>query len=111
MTKIATESNSPLASAVKDLLLANTPEDGSLRETIEELREGGCMSGSITGLIYYTETTQFYDTHRGEIEALLVENSAVADYMAYALKDYKNGVVWKAFEIMADQIYMQGNAG
>ena len=44
-----------------------------LNTFIEDLRVGGCQSGMIGELIYYTDTMAFYDRHREEIDTLLSE--------------------------------------
>lgn len=49
----------------------NEPED---RETyLQDLTQHGAVSGMVGGLIYYHETTEFFDTHRDEIVAMLDE--------------------------------------
>lgn len=40
---------------------------------LEDLMQGGCQSGMVSGLIYYNDTVKFYKTHKAEIKALLVE--------------------------------------
>jgi len=37
----------------------------------EDLMEGGCQSGIIGELIYYTDTIKFYNKHQADIDALL----------------------------------------
>jgi hypothetical protein len=38
-----------------------------------ELLHHGCQSGLVGGLIYYSDTCQFYHDHKEEIDALLYE--------------------------------------
>jgi hypothetical protein len=40
---------------------------------LEDLMQGGCQSGIIGSLIYYTDTVKFYKKHKAEITALLKE--------------------------------------
>ena len=49
----------------------NNPEE---RETyLQDLTQHGAISGMVGGLIYYSETTQFFNEHRDEILAMLHE--------------------------------------
>ena len=40
---------------------------------IDDLSYGGCESGLVGELIYYTDTTDFYNNHREDISALLYD--------------------------------------
>jgi hypothetical protein len=40
---------------------------------LEDLMQGGCQSGMVSGLIYYNDTVKFYKAHNAEIKALLVD--------------------------------------
>lgn len=49
----------------------NEPEE---RETyLQDLTQHGAISGMVSGLIYYSETTRFFNEHRDEILAMLHE--------------------------------------
>lgn len=48
----------------------DTGAEGVLRD----LMHGGCASGMVGGLIYYTDTVKFYKRHRSEIESMLRES-------------------------------------
>lgn len=49
----------------------NNPEE---RETyLQDLTQNGAISGMVGGLVYYYETTQFFNEHRNEILAMLKE--------------------------------------
>ena len=41
------------------------------QEAIDELMAHGCQSGIVSGLIYYADTTKFFEDHKGEINKLL----------------------------------------
>ena len=41
------------------------------QEAIDELMTHGCQSGMVPGLIYYTDTTKFFEAHKAEISELL----------------------------------------
>jgi hypothetical protein len=47
--------------------------DNGWRGALKDLQYGGCSSGIVSGLIYYSDTVKFYRQNREEIVALLVE--------------------------------------
>lgn len=48
-----------------------TPDD--LLRSMEDLQQYGCQSGMINGLIYYDDTTKFFDKYKDEINDILSE--------------------------------------
>ena len=44
-----------------------------LQGRINDIQHGGCSSGTVSMLIYYTDTVKFFKTYRNEIEKLLKE--------------------------------------
>ncbi|MBU6231368.1 hypothetical protein KGP36_01765 [Patescibacteria group bacterium] len=48
------------------------PDDG-VQGVLKDLFHGGCESGIVSHLIYYTDTVKFFQTHRREISELLAE--------------------------------------
>jgi hypothetical protein len=50
-------------------------EDGWIG-AYKDLEHGGCQSGIVSHLIYYTDTVRFYKRHREEIDAMLKEMMA-----------------------------------
>ena len=47
--------------------------DYNIQGVLKDLMHGGCQSGIVGHLIYYTDTAKFYKRHRGDISALLAE--------------------------------------
>lgn len=47
--------------------------DNDITGPLKDLFYGGCQSGIVGSLIYYTDTLKFYRKHRTEIDALLAE--------------------------------------
>jgi hypothetical protein len=47
--------------------------DDGAQGAYDDLMQGGCQSGIVGHLIYYVDTLKFYQTHKAEINALLVE--------------------------------------
>ena len=44
------------------------------RDALDDLSHGGCQSGMVNHLIYYTDTAKFYKKYKKEIAELLVES-------------------------------------
>lgn len=59
----------PLEQEVYDWLV----EDDDPHGNYQDLQTGGCSSGVVGEMIYYTDTVAFYKRHRQEIDALLYE--------------------------------------
>jgi hypothetical protein len=51
---------------------ANDYESG-VEGVLKDLMYGGCQSGMVGHLVYYTDTLKFFATHRREISAMLTE--------------------------------------
>lgn len=47
--------------------------DGDMQSVIDDLMNGGCQSGIVADLIYYTDTVKFYNLYHNEIDAILKE--------------------------------------
>lgn len=93
--------------------IANNPQDSlrkevalealnhsyeNIRDFFVDLLTHGCASGMVSGLIYYSDTRDFYDTYYYEIEEL---RQQVEDDMGEPLQirgDLKNFLAWFAFE-------------
>jgi len=91
-------------------------EDGYTRENfLEDLQQGGCVSGMVSELTYYDDTVEFYERHKREIGELLTEildDSGIsaaqlfgdkwdkADPLANDALN-KNLLAWFAFETIA----------
>ena len=67
------EGESTLTKHVRLWINEQTEEGSSVESTLNNLLEHGCVSGMVCHLISYTDTTDFYNEHRGEISALLAE--------------------------------------
>lgn len=48
-----------------------TDYDNGWRGAYKDLAYGGCQSGLVNHLIYYTDTVRFYKRHQSEIDSLL----------------------------------------
>ncbi len=90
--------------------------EGEKNETflISDIAKHGC-AGGIGGLIYYNETTSFYNDHEDEIWAILTDAADAAGIknglMLYnickdpsSLTTLKNDLVWFAVEVAAQEL-------
>ncbi len=96
-----------LEQAVLSLIKHNT--GGYSPEDIETYVENDaiCSGGGVSGLIYYTETNQFYD----DFEDAILELAKEYEFYPNIVKDglcvatYKNNMAWFAFESLVEQVY------
>ena len=82
-------------------LIANAEEDGETGTFIHDIAIHGC-SGSVPGLTYYSETSDFYDQHRKEIWDMIEEAEiSLADIQPdhpTSHAQFANALVWWAVE-------------
>ena len=64
----------------------------------KDLAQGGCISGMVGSLIYYSDTAKFYDKHYDEIEGLREDYEEETGEPLQAKGDLKNWFAWFAFE-------------
>ncbi len=67
------QGKSPLIDYVLDYILTRWDDYDDKTAIFSEVLEHGCQSGIVTSLIYYDDTTKFYDNHKAEINALLYD--------------------------------------
>jgi hypothetical protein len=93
--------------------------DSGMSGFMSDLQQGGCQSGMIGELIYYSDTTKFYKKFQSEINELLSENLASSGLTItetfgdkwdnddpLALDTYnQNLLAWFAFEETAFQLF------
>lgn len=65
-----------LKEAYNEIIESNLNEPEERKTYLEDLTQHGAISGMVGGLIYYHETTQFFNEHRDEILAMLHELKA-----------------------------------
>lgn len=78
--KLSKNGKSPLEREVIDIIREHSTRysySGSRKKRYEafgsDLSQGGCSSGMIGELIYYSDTLSFYQRHQDEIDAMLME--------------------------------------
>lgn len=73
-----------LQKAVKELLLRNI-EEGKDEEFMNDLMESGCIGGMVSGLTFFSETQEFFNNNKEEINELL--SNMIADIGVHSPKD------------------------
>lgn len=63
----------PLIDYVLDYVLDLWDDYDNKTDIFMDVLEHGCQSGIVSSLIYYDDTTNFYDNHKAEINALLYD--------------------------------------
>lgn len=58
---------------VAEILLANIDSHENMEDYVQDVLSYGCASGAVSGMIYYSETNEFFETHKDSI------NDALAD--------------------------------
>jgi hypothetical protein len=92
--------------------------DSGMEGFISELRQGGCASGLIGDLVYYEDTTKFYNNFETEIWEVLFKcaDKEYTNPMKFIaslsesenvgnMEQLKNLLVWFAFEETAFQLF------
>jgi len=93
--------------------------DDGIRGFILDLRQGGCSSGLVGSLVYYSDTTEFYDKFENEIQELIDNYTQELGYNnrlefisslngsenVYDNEQLKNLLAWFAFEQTAFQLF------
>ena len=87
------------------------------KEDVADIAKHGCIGG-VSGLIYYHETSDFYDDHVTEIWEMLEDaadqegvklmekvQSLTHDEESY--RTFKNKLVWWAVEVRAQQLQVE----
>lgn len=64
-----------------------------------------CVTGSVNGLIYYYDTSAFFDEHEEEILDLAKDYEFTADPVELGMGGFKNCMAWFAFEALKDTVF------
>ena len=78
-------SASPLTKAVCDFVIRRWHDYANKERIFTEVLSHGCVSGCVAELVYYSQTTAFYERHQKEINAMLSESMREAE--AHSPKD------------------------
>ena len=113
----AVETENKLEAKVKEMIL-DQAEGDEVKGWLEDLAQNGCVSGMVSGLIYYNETGKFHDEFEDEIWDLADEmskemgNKNILEFIGGlngaedigSMDQLKNLLAWFAFEETARKL-------
>ena len=113
--------NSDLKSDVVAWVKSQSESYDTLESVFSDLLHNGCVSGIVSHLIYYSDTTKFYESHHDEIWDLIEEkredygHSNALEFIASlngaknvgSEDQFKNLLAWFAFEETAYQLAIE----
>lgn len=79
----------------------------SLKSFFKDVMQYGCVNGTVSSLIYYRDTHQFFDVHYDQIDEIRQEFQNATGVPLECDGDLKNYLAWFAFEQTAFQIASQ----
>lgn len=79
-------------------------DNAAIKSWFLDLQRGGCKSGFIPSLIYYSDTHKFFDEYSDDIFSLLDDLEENYGEQIKVEGDRKNFYAWVAFEETARQI-------
>lgn len=89
-TDITTTKKNPLEKFVSNWIDEKTNDyDGNRKSVYEDLQYGGCISGMVGELIYYSDTVAFFKKYKKEIYALVDDfcsntGESIQDFFGHA---------------------------
>lgn len=83
----------------------DTLEEVNPKDALRDVFEFGCVAGTVSRLVYYTDTRAFFDQHYFEIEDLRKEYEENMGVPFDIKGDLKNFYAWFAYETEAERIY------
>jgi hypothetical protein len=94
------------AEVAQDVLDSLDSYNGDVLGYLKDLQRGGCVSGMVSGLIYYTDTHAFYANHASEIDQIVNElEENTGDGFKFDGKDIRNTLAWLGYEEVAYSLY------
>lgn len=85
--------------SIKAFVAAEALDYGaSLKSFFKDVTSYGCVNGTVSSLIYYRDTHQFFDIYYEEIEELRQEFEEATGVPLELKHDLKNQLAWFAFE-------------
>ena len=71
---------------------------------LENVTTYGCVNGTVSSLIYYSDTEAFFDRHVDEIFELIEDMAEEGIIDKKQIELSKNNLAWTAFELIAWEI-------
>lgn len=78
-----------------------------VKDFFQDLQNNGCISGMVTGLIYYYDTHKFFNIHYAEIEDLRYDHEEMTETKLQAQDDLMNWYAWFSFEEVARKLAVE----
>jgi hypothetical protein len=94
--------NNLLRRVVEDALEKGDREDAVIY--LKDVVTHGCQSGIVAGLVYYSDTHQFFDKYYEEILECIEEYEEQSGEKPIFQNDLKNWYAWFAYEFMARKV-------
>jgi hypothetical protein len=69
------------------------------------VEEAICEAGSVSGLIYYSDTGAFFRAHSEEILEIAKECDFKPDVVDLGMTDWENTMAWFAFEVSKGSVF------
>ena len=99
-----TNTNSELTKEVIDIILDEAGEnDKEIIAYLENVTTYGCVNGTVSSLIYYSDTEAFFDRHADECLEIASNYIDMCDGRA-TFELTRNNLAWIAFETVAGNI-------
>ena len=97
--------NTKLEKRVINDLLNTGLSTEELKDHIKDIVQCGCISGIVSSLVYYSDTTRFFNCYRQEILTMLTdpdkniysEYTYLLDHKKYSVSE-KNDLSWFAYD-------------
>lgn len=96
---------SELRESVKEIILVNIDGMSSDEAKYYIENDARCNTGSVSGLIYYSETIKFFDDNEEEILDLAREYEFDLKPTELGMTGYKNNMAWFAFDVLVDEVF------
>ena len=96
-----------LKNDVLEILQSYVDDDYSLNDIIDDVLIHGCQSWALYDMVYYDNTTKFYQRNKDEINALVYKFDD--ELGTNILNDFKefDKLAWFAFELTAREIGLE----
>ena len=101
---------------INDLLNTGLTTE-ELKDHIKDIVQCGCISGIVSSLVYYSDTTKFFNCYRKEILSMLQDPDKIVNYFddtywldhkKYSIEE-KNHLAWFIYEDITCRIALHFN--
>ena len=97
--------NEGLKREVAEIIIDEAGENNEeIAAYLENVTTYGCVNGTVSSLIYYSDTEAFFDRHSEEIFELIEDMAEEGIIDKKQIELSKNNLAWTAFELIAWEI-------